>query len=66
MRRWQKTVRCPKCNTANLLKARELANGNVRLNYDTDRLQCWNCGHDLRDIPLPYPFWDRVAQGQGE
>lgn len=56
MRRWQKTVRCPRCNTANLLKARELVNGNINLSVDPAKIRCWSCGDDLRDIPLPYPF----------
>lgn len=56
MRRWRKTIVCPKCQSKNVLKARELANGNIRITVDIDKIRCWNCGNDLRDIPLPYPF----------
>ena len=56
MKRWQKTIVCPKCQTKNVLKARQLANGDIRFDVDPNVIRCWNCGNDLRDIPLPYPF----------
>ena len=58
MKRWQKTIVCPKCQTKNVLKARQLANSNIKFDVDPNVIRCWNCGNDLRDIPLPYPFGD--------
>lgn len=56
MRRWQKTVVCPKCQTRNVLKARELTNGNIKFSADPKTIRCWSCGHDLRGVSLPHPF----------
>jgi transcription elongation factor Elf1 len=56
-KRWQKTVRCPRCNTANVLKARELVSKNIVFNVDNiTRICCWNCGEALQSGSLPYPF----------
>lgn len=56
MKRWQKTIKCPKCSTANLLTARQEVTGNIKFNVDTSRIVCRNCKYDLRSIRLPYPF----------
>ena len=58
MKRWQKTIVCPKCQTKNVLKARVLMNGNIKLSVDPAKIRCWSCGNDLREISLPYPFGD--------
>jgi hypothetical protein len=56
MKKYQKTIKCPKCGTGNILTARELVSGEIRFNVDPTRIRCRNCGHNLRHIDLPYPF----------
>ena len=59
MKRYQKTIRCSRCNTANVLKARENKNGNIKFNVDPNRLKCWNCGGRIY-LPsdIGYPWQD--------
>lgn len=60
MKRYQKTITCSKCETKNVLKATELANGNLRFNVDPDKIQCRSCGYDLRSVKLAYPFGNAI------
>ena len=57
MKRYQKTIRCPRCNSANVLKARENKKGNIKFNVDPTRLKCWNCGEKIY-LPanIGFPF----------
>lgn len=56
-KRYQQTIRCPKCNTANILKARvSPVTGITTFNVDPSMMRCWNCGGDLRQEPKRFPF----------
>ena len=66
MKRWQKTVKCQRCNTGNLLTARALVSGNIVFNVDNiTRIRCWNCGESLQSRDLPYPFGIEESMMEG-
>lgn len=56
--RWQKTIHCLVCNTANLFTAREHSNGGIYFNVDPNRAKCRICGTKLDTSSLPYPWRD--------
>jgi len=55
---YQKTIKCPQCNTSNTVKAVLFDNGTIAYDNPLDRIKCKNCGTKI-DFP---DFMDKVSK----